>query len=97
MNPSPSSADAADDLREQAAACRRLALSARTVNGSEALRAAARQVDSDAVRIDPEAIAPNDGLTSQAASLVRVREALERQTAQWLWRGSIAGSPKASV
>ena len=97
MNRSPSSADAADDLREQAAACRRLALSARTVNGSEALRAAARQFDSDAVRIDPEAIAPNDGLTSQAASLVRVREALERQTAQWLWRGSIAGSPKASV
>ncbi len=97
MNRSPSSADAADDLREQAAACRRLALNARTVNGSEALRAAARQFDLDAVRIGPEAIAPNDGLTSQAASLVRVREALERQTQQWLWRGPIGESRKASI
>jgi hypothetical protein len=97
MNRSPSSADAADELREQAAACRRLALSARTVNGSEALKAAARQFDSDAVRIDPVAIAANDGLTAQAASLVRVREALERQTAQWLWRGRVAESHKASV
>jgi len=97
MNRSPSSADAADELREQAVACRRLALNARTVNGSDALKAAARQFDSDAVRIDPAAIAADDGLTSQAASLVRVREALERQTAQWLWRGRAGKSPKASA
>ncbi|HET6942879.1 MAG TPA: hypothetical protein VFH89_12020 [Sphingomicrobium sp.] len=97
MNRSQSSTDAADELREQAVACRRLALSARTVNGSEALRAAARQFDSDAVRIDPAALAADAGPTGQAASLVRVREALERQTAQWLWRGPVSESPKASI
>jgi len=48
-----SRADAADELREQAASCRRLAVRARTPNGSWALEAAAAQFDTDARRIDP--------------------------------------------
>jgi hypothetical protein len=49
----PSRADAADDLREQAASCRRLAKRARTHGGVSALRVAADQFDDDARRIDP--------------------------------------------
>lgn len=45
--------DAADQLREEAASCRRLSLRARTPNGSRALNAAAEQFDKDARRIDP--------------------------------------------
>lgn len=77
----PSRADAADQLRAQAASCRRLALGASTVRGSEALRAVAHQFDADATRVDP--VLNGSG---QAASLVRVRVALERQTAHWLLR-----------
>ena len=78
----PSRADAADELRAQAVSCRRLALGASTVRGSEALRAVAQQFDEDATRVDPEI---GDG-PGQAAALVRVRVALEHQTAHWLLR-----------
>jgi len=45
--------EAADDLREQAASCRRLARKARTVPGERALGVAADTFDDDARRIDP--------------------------------------------
>lgn len=45
--------EAADELREQAACCRRLARRARTSNGSAALTSVADQFDDDARRIDP--------------------------------------------
>ena len=44
---------AADELREQAASCRRLARRARTPSGSTALTTVADQFDKDARRIDP--------------------------------------------
>ena len=75
-------AEAADELRGQAASCRRLALKARTLSGSEALRTVAHQFDADAARIDPVIIdATKDG---DAAALVRVQLALEHQTLRWL-------------
>ena len=46
-------ADAADDLREQAASCRRLAGRARTRAGSTALDALGEHFDDQARRIDP--------------------------------------------
>jgi len=46
-------ADAADELREQAASLRRLARKARTPGGSTALNGVAEQFDTDARRIDP--------------------------------------------
>ena len=46
-------ADAADDLREQAASCRRLAGRARTQAGSTALGALGEHFDDQARRIDP--------------------------------------------
>jgi hypothetical protein len=49
----PSRQDAADDLREQAASCRRLARKARTTKGERALGVAADTFDDDARRIDP--------------------------------------------
>jgi hypothetical protein len=45
--------EAADELREQAASCRRLARRARTSGGSSALTTAADQFDDDARRMDP--------------------------------------------
>ena len=45
--------EAADELRERAASCRRLARRARTSNGTTALTGAADQFDDDARRIDP--------------------------------------------
>jgi hypothetical protein len=45
--------EAADELREQAASCRRLAKRARTQGGSSALTTVADQFDDDARRIDP--------------------------------------------
>ena len=48
--------DAADELREQAASCRRLARRARTAGGSSALKTAADQFDDDARRIDPNSV-----------------------------------------
>jgi hypothetical protein len=48
--------EAADELREQAASCRRLAWRARTVQGVHALKAVAEKFDGDASRIDPRSI-----------------------------------------
>ena len=45
--------EAADDLREQAASCRRLARKAKTSKGADALPGAADQFDRDARMIDP--------------------------------------------
>lgn len=45
--------EAADELREQAASCRRLAHRARTVAGTRALAEVADYFDADAHRIDP--------------------------------------------
>jgi hypothetical protein len=45
--------EAADELREQAASCRKLARRARTAGGSSALKNVAEQFDDDARRIDP--------------------------------------------
>jgi hypothetical protein len=45
--------EAADDLREQAASCRRLARRAMTPAGATALSTVAEQFDTDARRIDP--------------------------------------------
>lgn len=75
-------AEAADEMREQAESCRRLAVRARTPSGSEALRTVAHQFDDDAARIDPVAI--NGARQGDAAALVRVREALEHQVGWWL-------------
>jgi len=52
MNP-PSRHEAAGDLREQAASCRRVATRATTKAGTDALDAVADQFDTDARRIDP--------------------------------------------
>lgn len=52
-SPSLCREDVADDLREQAASCRRLAKRATTASGLTALRAVAAQFDLDALRIDP--------------------------------------------
>ena len=49
----PSRSEAADELREQAASCRRLARRARTNGGSSALKTVAEHFDDDARRIDP--------------------------------------------
>jgi hypothetical protein len=45
--------EAADELRERAASCRRLAGRARTPSGSTALNSVAEHFDDDARRIDP--------------------------------------------
>lgn len=45
--------EAADELREQASSCRRLALRARTPKGATALRRVAEFFELDARRIDP--------------------------------------------
>ena len=45
--------DSADDLREQAAACRRLAATARTRAGNSSLSALADHFDDQARKIDP--------------------------------------------
>ena len=49
--------EAADQLREQAVSCRRLARRARTEVGSIALKTVADQFDDDAMRIDPFSLA----------------------------------------
>ena len=87
MNWLPSREEAADTLREQALSCRRLALRARTQSGSDALSAGARQFEHDAEHVShfresSTVRLPND----DAAALVRLRLALERQTADWLQR-----------
>lgn len=78
----PKRDEAGDELRERAASCRRLALRATTLSGSEALQTEALQFDADAARINPVLV---DGVKSgDAAALVRIQRALERQTSQWL-------------
>ncbi len=52
----PSRAEAAEELREQAASCRRLAQRARTTGGSIALTTVAAQFDDDARRVDPTSL-----------------------------------------
>jgi hypothetical protein len=56
MTTLPSREDAAEDLREQAASCRRLSKRARTKAGSTALCSVADQFDTDARRIDPRSM-----------------------------------------
>jgi hypothetical protein len=48
--------EAAEELRDQAASCRRLARRARTASGSTALNKVADQFDDDARRIDPSTL-----------------------------------------
>jgi hypothetical protein len=48
--------DAADSLREQAAACRRLAASARTRAGNSSLLALGEHFDDQARRLDPASL-----------------------------------------
>ena len=74
-----------DTLREQADSCRKLALRARTQSGCDAPSAVARQFEDDAMGHfrEPTTIRLPDG---DAAALVRLRLALERQTADWLQR-----------
>jgi len=48
--------EAADELREQAASCRRLAVRARTRAGTAALTTLADHLDTDARRIDPNSL-----------------------------------------
>lgn len=74
----PSPEDAGGQLRGQAAACRRLASTARTADGSAALKIVAGQLDADADRVDPSnAVAPTADCDAQ--SLIRVRLALHQQ------------------
>jgi hypothetical protein len=49
----PAKQESAEDLREQAAACRRLAAAARTRAGTSSLTALADHFDDRARRIDP--------------------------------------------
>ena len=87
MNWLPTREEAADSLREQALSCRRLALRARTQSGSDALSAVAQQFENDAEQVsefrEPTTVRLPDG---DAAALVRLRLALERQSADWLQR-----------
>ena len=53
MQPPLSPSEAAEELREQAASCRRLAARAATPLGTSSLIAVAKYFDSDARRIDP--------------------------------------------
>jgi len=53
MMEQPTRHEAAEELREQASSCRRLARRARTATGSTALKTIAEQFDDDARRIDP--------------------------------------------
>lgn len=46
----------ADELREEAASCRRLAKRARTRGGCSALTTVADQLDDDARRVDPTSL-----------------------------------------
>jgi hypothetical protein len=86
--------ESADDLRVQADSCRRLALHARTMNGSEALQTVAHQFDADAARIDRAGL--DETRNGDAAALVRVRLALEHQSIRWLGphrAGNDGGAP----
>ena len=53
---SQSNGEAANGLREQAAACRRLSVKARTRQGSKALEALGDHFDEQARKIDPSSM-----------------------------------------
>jgi hypothetical protein len=55
-DPLRSNREAADSLRAQAAACRRLAASARTRAGSTSLEELAEHFDAQARRLDPSSL-----------------------------------------
>ena len=84
----PTKAEAADELREQAASCRRLAQRARTPSGATALSTVAEHFDDDAARLEPSprTLGVVDG---DAAALVRLRLALERQSDRWSLRSRL--------
>ena len=90
----PSPGEAADQLRDQATSCRRLASRARTTDGSAALAIVARQFDADADRIDPgnAAVASTD---CDAQSLDRVRLALNEQATRRRFRLSRSAGGRA--
>ena len=82
MNRMPSRAEAADELRDQAASCRRLARTSTSAGGSVALRTVAHQFEVDAARIDPLPAAADEApIDGDWDALVRVRLALECQMA----------------
>ena len=87
MNGFPTREEAVNILREQAHSCRNLALRARSQSGSNALSAVARQFEDDAEHVsqfsEPTKARLPDG---DAAALVRLRLALERQSSDWLQR-----------
>ena len=76
----PSPDEAADQLREQATCCRRLARNSRTELGSAALLTVASQFEVDAFRLEREARAdPDFGDDARG----RLRAALARQDQLW--------------
>jgi hypothetical protein len=65
--------------------------------GSKALRTAANQSGADEARVDPISViaAFDPARDGDAAALVRARQALARQSAQWLRRRPLPGVPSA--
>lgn len=87
MNWFPTREEAADSLREQALSCRRLPRDARTQRASDALSTVAQQFEHDAEHVSKFRESWTQRLPNgDAAALVRLRLALERQTADWLQR-----------
>jgi hypothetical protein len=72
--------EAADQLREQATCCRRIARNARTELGATALLAVASHFETDAFRIERQA---QDGLYGHDDPRWRLRAALARQDQLW--------------
>jgi hypothetical protein len=80
----PSSDEAADQLRGQASSCRSLARHARTELGSTALLTVANQFDADASRLEWQGRMDPDGGDETRG---RLRAALARQEELWLQVG----------
>ena len=72
--------EAADQLREQASCCRRIARNARTDLGATALLTVASHFETDAFRIEREA---QDDLDGRDDPRRRLRAALARQDQLW--------------
>ena len=72
--------EAADQLREQASCCRRIARNARTELGATALLTVASHFESDAFRIELQA---KDDLDGHDIPRGRLRAALARQNQLW--------------
>ena len=87
----PTQTEAGDQLRGQAASCRRLSSKARTAEGATALETVARQFDTDADRIDPNGVVIQTP-SFDDQSMLRVRRALERQATHRLRRNGPAES-----